>query len=120
MVFNGSRGRIEMKLVEKSYVNGGSKKSDEGALRGCEIKVFPMFDEPYVVPVVQGIGGHGGGDNVMLRDLFGISEPDPLNRAADYQDGALSILTGIAANRSLRTELPVRINDLAVKLPPRK
>lgn len=120
VVFNGSRGRLEMKLVEKSYVNGGGKKSDEGALRGCEIKVFPMFDEPYVVPVVQGVGGHGGGDDVMLRDLFGISEPDPLNRAADYQDGALSILTGIAANRSLRTEMPVRIKDLAVKLPPRK
>lgn len=120
VVFNGSRGRVEMKLVEKSYVNGGGKKSDEGALRDCEIKVFTMFDEPYVVPVVQGIGGHGGGDDVMLRDLFGISEPDPLNRAADYQDGALSILTGIAANRSLCTELPVRINDLAVKLPPRK
>lgn len=119
VVFNGSKGRIEMKLVEKSYVNGGGKKSEEGALRGCEIKVFPMFAEPYVVPVVQGVGGHGGGDEVMLQDLFGTPTQDPLKRAADYQDGALSILTGIAANRSLRTELPVRIDALAVKLPPR-
>lgn len=119
VVFNGSQGRIEMKLVEKSYVNGGGKKADEGALRGCEIKVFPMFDEPYIVPVTQGVGSHGGGDDVMLQDLFGTPEHDPLNRAADYQDGALSILTGIAANRSLRTEMPVRIKELEVKLPPR-
>lgn len=117
VVFNGSKGRLEMKLIERSYVNGGGRKDDEGALRFCEIKVFPMFGESYEVPVVQGVGGHGGGDEVMLNDLFGTPQPDPLSRAADYQDGALSILTGIAANRSLRTELPVKIKDLAVKLP---
>ncbi|WP_114195468.1 Gfo/Idh/MocA family protein [Edaphovirga cremea] len=117
VVFNGSKGRIEMKVIEKSYVNGGGEKADEGALEFCEIKVFPMFDNAYVVPVNYRAGGHGGGDEVMLNDLFGHPEPDPLHRAADYKDGALSILTGIAANRSLNTELPVRIKDLPVTLP---
>lgn len=117
VVFNGSKGRLEMKLVEKSYVNGGGQKEDEGALDQCEITVYPMFDAPYKVPVVYQAGGHGGGDLVMLNDLFGTPDPDPLQRAADYRDGARSILTGIAANRSLRLEQPVKIADLAVKLP---
>lgn len=114
VVFNGSKGRIEMKLIEKSYVNGGGKKENEGAMESCLIKVFPMFDEPYEVPVKFQVGGHGGGDAVMLNDLFGEPEVDPLKRASDYRDGALSILTGIAANRSLRTELPVKIAELGI------
>lgn len=114
VVFNGSKGRIEMKLIEKSYVNGGGKKENEGAMESCLIKVFPMFDEPYEVPIQFQVGGHGGGDAVMLNDLFGEPENDPLKRASDYRDGALSILTGIAANRSVRTELPVKIADLDI------
>ncbi|PWC12526.1 Gfo/Idh/MocA family protein [Brenneria corticis] len=117
VVFNGSKGRLEMKLVEKSYVNGGGRKEDEGALNECEIKVYPMFETPYRVAVEYQAGGHGGGDQVMLNDLFGTPQPDPLNRAAGYRDGAMSILTGIAANRSLRLELPVKIAQLAVNLP---
>ena len=71
-----------------------------------------MFGEPYEVPLESGEGGHGGGDPVLLNDIFGIPEPDPLNRAASHIDGAMSILTGIAANKSLATGMPVNIKDL--------
>lgn len=30
-----------------------------------------MFGEPYEVEIVEGEGGHGGGDPILLRDLFG-------------------------------------------------
>ncbi|WP_413727787.1 Gfo/Idh/MocA family protein [Sodalis sp. RH19] len=116
VVFNGSRGRLEMKLVETSYVNSGGEKELEGAIESCSIRVFPLFAAPYDATVDFLAGGHGGGDKVMLADVFGAPAPDPLKRAASYRDGAMSILTGIAANRSLRTELPVHIRDLAVKL----
>ena len=117
VVMNGSKGRIEMKIVEKSYVNAGGEKAKEGAMESCELRVFPMFDAPYTAPVTFGEGGHGGGDKVMLEDLFGSNPPlDPLKRAADHRSGAMSILTGIAGNRSLQTGLPVRIDELPVKL----
>ncbi|MDR3410576.1 MAG: Gfo/Idh/MocA family oxidoreductase [Formivibrio sp.] len=116
VVMNGSKGRIEMKIVEKSYVNSGGEKAKEGAMESCELRVFPMFDAPYTVPVIFGEGGHGGGDKVMLEDLFGNPSVDPLQRAADHRAGAMSILTGIAGNRSLQTGLPVRIDELPVKL----
>lgn len=35
-----------------------------------------------------------------------------IGRAADHVSGALSILTGIAANQSFATRLPVRVPDL--------
>jgi predicted dehydrogenase len=112
IAFNGTKGRIEMNIVEKSYVNSGGEKSQEGALEGKNIVVYPMFDAPYEVEVEEGAGGHGGGDPVLLNDLFGEPVEDKWNRAANHVDGARSILTGIAANRSIQTGLAVQIKDL--------
>ncbi|NIK76204.1 putative dehydrogenase [Paenibacillus castaneae] len=112
IAFNGTKGRLEMNIVEKSYVNSGGEKSQEGALKEKTIKVFPMFAAPYEVDVEEGVGGHGGGDPVLLNDLFGTPVEDPFNRAANHIDGARSILTGIAANRSIQTGKAVQIDDL--------
>lgn len=112
IAFNGTKGRIEMNIVEQSYVNSGGEKSDEGALKEQSIKVFPMFAAPYEVEVEEGVGGHGGGDPVLLNDLFGTPVEDPFQRAANHIDGARSILTGIAANRSIQTGLAVQIDEL--------
>ncbi|WP_438446084.1 Gfo/Idh/MocA family protein [Gorillibacterium sp. sgz5001074] len=112
IAFNGTKGRIEMGIVEQSYVNSGGDKALEGALKGKHITVFPMFGAPYEVDVVEGVGGHGGGDPVLLNDLFGTPSEDVFNRAANHIDGARSIMTGIAGNQAIRTGQPVRISDL--------
>lgn len=112
VVFNGTKGRIEMKIVEQSYINAGGDKALEGALQEQSIKVFPMFDAPYEVEIDEGSGGHGGGDPVLLNDIFGVPVEDPLNRAAGHIEGAMSVLTGIAANKSIASGMPVNIHDL--------
>lgn len=112
VVFNGTKGRLEVDILEKSYVNSGSDQKLEGALEKISIRVNPMFDEPYEVKVETSEGGHGGGDPVLLNDLFGVPAPDPFNRAASHVDGAMSILTGIACNHSIRTGLPVEVQRL--------
>lgn len=112
VVFNGSKGRIEMKVVESSYINAGGDKENEGALVGKSIMVYPMFGEPYEVELEELEGGHGGGDPILLNDLFGKPVPDPFNRAASHVDGAMSILTGIAGNKSIASGMPVQIKDL--------
>lgn len=114
--FNGSKGRIELKVIEKSYINAGGDKSDEGALTGKFLTVHPMFGKPYDVEIQEGKGGHGGGDPVLLNDIFGVPVPDPFNRAASHVDGAMSILTGIAANKSIASGQEIKIADL-VKFP---
>jgi len=109
---NGSKGRIECKTVEQSYISGGGEKSDEGAHMSKMIEVHPMFGKPYEVEIEEGTGGHGGGDVVMLEDIFGNPEPDRFKRAASHIDGAMSILTGIAANKSIASGMPINIRDL--------
>ena len=71
VAFNGSKGRIEVKVVEQSYVNSGGDKALEGAVSAQTINVFPMFGDPYDVQIEEGRGGHGGGDPILLNDLFG-------------------------------------------------
>ncbi len=73
-----------------------------------------MFGTPYEVPVpVAEGGGHGGGDPVMLEQLFAPDPPtDPFERAASHVDGAASILLGIAANVSIAEGRAVNVSEL--------
>lgn len=109
---NGSKGRIQVAIVEKSYVNAGGESALEGAVEKKSITVFPMFGEPYDVHIEDQYGGHGGGDSILLNDIFGIPVEDKFKRAASHVDGAMSILTGIAANKSIATGMPVQIESL--------
>jgi predicted dehydrogenase len=113
VVFNGSKGRIEYNVMEKSYINAGGDKNDEGAAKKHSIVVNPMFGAPYQVEVIEKEGGHGGGDPVMLDDLFlpGKNE-DRFKRAANHVAGVQSILTGVAANKSIASGMPVNIGSL--------
>lgn len=110
--FTGTKGRIELSVTEASYVNAGGDSKLEGAAKTKSITVFPMFGESYTVDIPEAEGGHGGGDPILLNDIFGVPEYDPLERAASHVDGAMSILTGIAANKSIATGMPVNIKDL--------
>jgi hypothetical protein len=47
----------------------------------------------------------------MTSILFG-GGTDPLNRSATARDGALALLTGLAANQSLQSAEQVRVADL--------
>ena len=110
--FTGTKGRIELQVVEMIYVNAGGDSDKEGLVKSKKITVYPQFLPPYEVKFEEGIGGHGGGDRVLLNDMFGVPDYDPFNRAASHIDGAMSILTGISANKSMMTGMPVNVLDL--------
>lgn len=124
VAITGTKGRAELDVIEK--VEGaiiGSKdeaanlEASKGTLKHTELRVFPMFKEPYIVEIPKATGGHGGADPVMLEQIFSPNPPDdPFKRAASHIDGAASILMGISANKSIETGLPVNVDDL-LKLP---
>ena len=114
--FTGTKGRIELEAIESVYINAGGDSAKEGVVKGKKITVFPMFGQGYNVEIPEGVGGHGGGDTVLLNDIFGTPDPDPFKRAASHIDGAMSILTGIAANKSIASGLPVDVKTL-VEIP---
>jgi predicted dehydrogenase len=111
--FNGARGRLEHTAQETVYISGDG--TVPGALRpdGASINIYPHFKPGYSVEVWQSQGGHGGGDEVMLQDIFAPApEPDKYMRRADQRAGAYSILTGVAANQSMATGQLVTIDSL--------
>ena len=112
IAFNGTKGRLEHVCCETSYVSGDG--SVQGAFKPGEttITVYPHFKDAYSIEVPEGKGGHGGGDAVLLQDLFGEPKADPLLRSASHVQGAYSILTGIAANKAMRTGEVVCVDDL--------
>lgn len=114
---NGTKGRLEAEVVENSYVSAGGEQAQEGSLERRTVTLRRMFEPPVEVEIEDGVGAHGGGDEVLLRDLFGEADAEGRDaRAANHIDGAASILTGIAANQSMATGQVVKVDDL-VKLP---
>jgi predicted dehydrogenase len=125
---NGTLGRAELDVVER-----GAVLADEGlhpvldpsavsteskpSLRpeGERLIVQRHWEAAYEVAIDGGEGGHGGGDALLLSDVFVGPGSDPLARPADWRDGVRSISVGIAGNRSLDSGLPVQVRDLGIR-----
>ncbi len=117
IVFNGTKGRLEHKEEESVYLSGDG--TVQGALKGdgTFTRIYPLREPAYEIPVWQGEGGHGGGDDVMLAEIFGTEKVvDKYLRSADHRCGAYSCLTGIAANKCFRSGKPATIAKLVKHL----
>lgn len=125
---NGTIGRAELEVVERGAVLADENLHpvlDPSAVapgaaaslrpEGERLIVQKHWEAPYEVPIVNGEGGHGGGDALLLADVFEGPGDDPLARPADWRDGVRSIAVGIAGNRSLETGLPVMVAELGIR-----
>lgn len=113
IVFNGTKGRLEHRVEEKIYISGTS--TVQGGIKpgGTMTRVIPLRGAAKDIEPWSGEGGHGGGDAVLLDDLFlPEKKKDKYFRAADQRSGAYSILTGVAANTCFETGQTVKIADL--------
>ncbi len=122
IAFNGTKGRLEYDVEESPFLIGTGTDPHTAALGGKEadhvtepmrISLRPHWSKPQVITVEESnLAGHGGGDDRLLEDVFVGGKADPLGRAAGHVDGAMSILTGIAANKSFATGLPIDVDSL--------
>jgi predicted dehydrogenase len=118
IAFNGTKGRIEHQIVEQVGVAGAD--GTPGAIKedGVRTRLIPLRGAPRNIEPWTGKGGHGGGDDAMLTEIFGTAPVDKYKRASDERGGAYSILIGVAANRCFETGQPVRIDELVTGLTP--
>ncbi len=111
--FNGTKGRIEHSIVEQVYTSGTDTVQGGIARGGITTRVIPLRGPAQDIEPWSGEGSHGGGDRVMLDDVFLVDPPaDKYFRNADERAGACSILVGVAANQCFETGRNVRISDL--------
>lgn len=128
---NGTEGRAELTVVERGAIvldeegrgvldpsaTPDASPAAESRPEGERLVVQRHWEAAREVPIPRGIGGHGGGDAILLMDVFRRDlrlEADPLGRAADSIDGVRAVAVGIAANESLRTGQAVLVDDLGL------
>lgn len=130
IAFNGFDGRIdawhgipwrEEEKVSQAELHQQemSQEEREEAADYEEIMVMDNFASQYEhIKVRQESGGHGGGDVRLQDQIFrDTNMEDPLKHRAGKRDGAMSILVGIAARKSIESGEPVRIEDLTSLTP---
>jgi len=118
-VFNGNKGRLEFESMDAPKTSQGKVLPAKGLPAGMRIRLYPHFKPARSIPLKKVKGVHWGGDDRLMADVFSAkSARDPYLRAANYASGAMSILIGIAANKSMRTGQPVKIAGLVDGLPP--
>ncbi len=101
--FNGTKGRLDARV----YHNQPWKVENM-----ADFRVTHSFGQSYTFGLSSGGSGHWGADQIMQDRIFRNPGPDRLQRSAGSRDGALSILIGIAARRSIEQERPFKIEEL--------
>ncbi len=116
---NGDRGRIEYHEFIGSHMNravrpGEFKVEEHSEAEGEWIRVFPHFQPSYLVPMPPATGAHGGADDILCRSFYAPDAPatDPWGRFAGHEQGAASILVGIAGVESIKRNQPVTLAEL--------
>ena len=130
VAINGTEGRVELEVVERGAVIPNGRRqveldptAAEGTVEGGYVRqagerllTQRHWEDAVDVPLPRSGGSHGGGDDLLLADIFGPEAPDPLNRKADYSDGVWAASIGIAANLSMERGGPVEIAELGLGL----
>jgi predicted dehydrogenase len=118
VALTGDRGRVEYQENHGAHLlaakNGAADDGQHATPTVApKLKVFPHFRPSYDVEIEQLKGNHGGGDRLLQENIFSAHAPiDPFARAAGHEQGAASILVGIAANESMAHGQPVNISQL--------
>ena len=110
VAFIGTAGRLELDVVEREWTpphaaidpSAAAKEHATGSWERLMLRRH--WSEPEEVPIETGAGGHGGGDRLLLNDVFRGPDGDPLARQAGYRDGIRSVL-------SARTGAPGHLAD---------
>lgn len=128
VAFNGTEGRLEAWLdipyqkavaVDQEKLHAAEMSQQKGDENHFEpIIVHKLWKDFETVNVPIERSGHGGGDQRLHEKIFVNPEvPDPYDRAAGLRDGAMSVLIGVAAVRSIESGKPIKIADLTTLKP---
>jgi len=124
IAFNGKEGRLdswegipwenrEMMSQEELHKTEMSQTGGNQMEAYDKIMLMKNWEDYELIKVPKVKSGHGGGD-VRLHDKI-FKDPDmadPYKHSAGTRDGAMSILIGIAARKSIEEGRIVRIEEL--------
>ncbi len=124
IAFNGKEGRLDssegipweneainQEALHSKEFNKDSKTTETEHYD--KIFVSKNFEKHQLIKVPVSKAGHGGGDQKLHDKIFkNPNAPDPYRHAAGTRDGAMSILIGIAARKSIEEKRIVKMREL--------
>ncbi|GAF63254.1 putative dehydrogenase [Bacillus sp. TS-2] len=106
LAINGTKGRIET-------LEYHAPKRAPFPTPVQTIDYYPLFGSKEIIHVVHREGGHGGGDPLLLEDIFlGESHNKPYQRLSGARDGAYSVAVGEAVWKSAHKNRPITIEEV--------
>ncbi|CAM4169230.1 Gfo/Idh/MocA family oxidoreductase [Zobellia nedashkovskayae] len=131
VALNGTKGRIEasqdipyhndITVSEAEKHTNEMDQTNKEELSYEPIIVHKLWKQHETIQVPMEKKGHGGGDKRLQDKIFKTSDiEDPYGRTAGIRDGAMSILIGIGARRSIEQKKPVQISELTDLKPQKK
>lgn len=123
LAFNGKKGRLESwegipflesaPTADQASLHAKEMEQGKDELQHNTVVLWKNFTDYKKIDVAAPKAGHGGGDARMKDRIF--KDPkaaDPYRHAAGTRDGALSVLIGVAARKSIEQGRPVKIKEL--------
>jgi len=121
--FNGTEGRIEAYQDIPYHSDMTADQAEKHAMEMEQsveeekltqpIIVHKLWKDYDVVDVPITRTGHGGGDKKLQDKIFRTPEmADPYKHSAGIRDGAMSMLIGVAARKSIEAGEKIRIAEL--------
>jgi predicted dehydrogenase len=108
IAFNGMKGRLEAWVKERQPWE--EEPYDE-------IHITTNFGQREIIKISNQETGHGGGDDRLKDKIFLPGVADPYRQSAGTRDGALSLLIGVAARKSIYSGQPEQIAPLTDIVP---
>ncbi|WP_348637798.1 Gfo/Idh/MocA family protein [Actinomadura madurae] len=121
-VFNGTAGRLELEVVERAWtpphaaIDPTAAGKEHAAGASERLVLHRHWREPEEIPIEGGAGAHGGGDALLLDDVFRGPADDPLARQAGHRAGVASVMIGISAGLSAESGAPVALTAGGTRL----
>ncbi|WP_422351558.1 Gfo/Idh/MocA family oxidoreductase [Flagellimonas sp.] len=123
VAFNGTKGRIEAwhdipyrkeNPLSQEELHALEMTQNLKEVEGYKPMILHhLWKDHETVQVPMERGGHGGGDKRLHEKIFKLpNTQDPFDRAAGVRDGAMSILIGIGARKSIESGRPIKIAEL--------
>lgn len=124
VAFNGFDGRIDswqdipwrkQEKVDQAELHAQEMSQEESEFSDYdEVMVMDNWGDYELIKIPRSGGGHGGGDQRLHDKIFKNPKmADPYKHAAGSRDGAMSVLIGIAARKSIEENRKVLIEELS-------
>jgi predicted dehydrogenase len=108
---NGTEGRIEY-----TEFHGGESRLPFPEPEAQPVVYIPIFGGRQMIDVINLGGGHGGGDPLLMDEIFIGPDNTFVKRSAGIEDGIEAVMTGVAVHRAANEHQIISVDEMRKRI----